>query len=107
MRVSVEVRLAAPAVGHVRVQLRRGEVGVAEHLLHAPEIRASLEQMRREGVAEEMRMNAPRLEPGLLGQPPEDEEGASAGQRAALGVQEQLGAVTAVEKRAASGQIPA
>ena len=36
MRVSREVRLAAPAVGHVRVELGRGEVGVPEHLLHAP-----------------------------------------------------------------------
>ena len=35
VRVRLEVRLAAALVGDVRVQLGRGEVGVAEHLLDA------------------------------------------------------------------------
>jgi hypothetical protein len=107
MRVSCEVRLSAPAIGHVRVQLRRGEVGVAEHLLDAPEIRSPLEQMRRERVAEEMWMNPPRLEACFLGEALEDEEGAGARQWASLRIQEELRAVTAVEKRAAAGLIPA
>src|SRR6186997_1488796 len=80
---------------------------MAEHLLDAPEIGASLEQVCREGVTQEMRMDAARLEPCLLGQPPENEEGARAGQRPALGVQEELRLVAAVEERAAPGEIPA
>ena len=103
MRVSVEIRLTAPPVGHVCVQLRRGEIGVAEHLLDAPQICASFEQVGREGMPQEVWMDAARLEARLLGQPLEDEEGARAGQRTALGVQEEFRTVTAVEERASSG----
>jgi deoxyinosine 3'endonuclease (endonuclease V) len=37
---------------HVGVDLRSRKVGVAQHLLHCPKIRAALEQMGREAVAE-------------------------------------------------------
>jgi hypothetical protein len=35
VRVGLEVQLAAPPIGYVRVELGRREVGVAEHLLDA------------------------------------------------------------------------
>ena len=53
MRVSREKRVAAPAIRHVRVDLGRGEVRVAKHLLNAPEIGSSLQEMRGEGMAQE------------------------------------------------------
>ncbi len=70
---------------------------MAEHLLDAPQIRASFEQVRREGVAEEMRVDAGRVEPGPVRELAEDEEGARAGQRATPRVQEELGPVAPVE----------
>ena len=45
MRVRLEVQLPAAPVGYVCVELGRGEVGVAEHLLDAPQVGAALEQM--------------------------------------------------------------
>ena len=33
MRVRLEIQLAPPAIGYVRVQLRRREIGMPEHLL--------------------------------------------------------------------------
>src|SRR5918999_927889 len=52
-----------------------------------------------------MRMDASGLEPGFAGQPAEDEESAGAGERAALCVQEELGAPAAVEVRAPAGEV--
>ena len=80
---------------------------MAEHLLDAAEIGAALEQVRRERVAQQMRVDARRLEAGLLGQAAQDQERARAGQRAALGVQEELRAVAAVQERAAAAQVAA
>ena len=65
MRMSLEVEVAAAAVGNVRVQLGRGQIGVAEHLLDAAQIGPALEQVSREGVPQEVRVDALRLEPGL------------------------------------------
>ena len=62
VRVRGEVRLAPPAVGDVRVELGRAEVGVAEHLLDAAQVGAALEQVRRERVAEQVRVDASGLE---------------------------------------------
>jgi hypothetical protein len=45
---------------HVRVNLSRGNIGVAEHLLHCSKVRAALEEVRREGVAERVRRNVLR-----------------------------------------------
>ena len=45
------------------VDLRRGEIGVAEHLLHGAQVRAAFEQMRRERVAQRVRRH-PLGEPG-------------------------------------------
>ena len=83
MRVRLEVRLPPAAIGYVRVELGRPEVGVAEHLLHAAQVGAALEQVGREGVAEEVRMDAIRVEPGDGCEPAQDQEGAGARQRAA------------------------
>src|SRR5438132_11403995 len=57
----------------VGIELRGREVGVAEHLLHRPEIRPALEEMRRERVTQRVR-RYPLGEPGaprrLLDDPP-------------------------------------
>ena len=84
MRVRLEVGLAPPPVGDVRVELGRAQVGVAQHLLHAAQVGAALEQVRGERVAEQVGVDAPRLEPGRRGEPAQDQERAGAGQRAAL-----------------------
>ena len=65
MGVRLEVRVAATPVGDVGVELGRREVGVAEHLLHAAQVGAALEQVGRERVAEQMGVDALGLEAGL------------------------------------------
>ena len=40
-----------------------------EHLLDAAEVGAALEQVRREGVAEQVRVHPLRVEAGLRGEP--------------------------------------
>jgi hypothetical protein len=72
-----------------------------EHFLNGTEVRASLEQVGGEGVPQQMGVHAPRVEAGLLGELPQDQEGAGARERAAARVQEQLLAVPAIEVRAA------
>src|SRR5437660_9296837 len=101
----LEIQLSTAAVGYVRVQLGRREVGMAEHLLNGAKVGAALEQVRREGVAEEVRMDALRLEPGFGGEPAEDQERARAGEPAAARVQEELRPVTRVEVRTAAREI--
>src|SRR3990172_8002357 len=106
VRVRLVVRVAPAALGDVRVELGRAEVGVAEHLLDAAEDGAALEQGRGERVAQEMRVDALRLEPGLRRQSTQDEERSRPCQRPALRVQEELGTMPAVEERTAAGGIP-
>ena len=43
MRMRLEVQLPPPAIGYVRVQLRRREIGMSEHLLNRSKVGASLE----------------------------------------------------------------
>ena len=105
--VGREVRLAAPPIGDMRVPLGGREVGVAEHLLHRAEIGPALEQMGGERVAQQVRVDALGLEPCLRRELAEDQERACAGQRAAAGVQEQVGPVAAIEVRAAERQVAA
>ncbi len=107
MRVRLEVDVSATPVGDVRVALGRAEVRVAEHLLHGAEVGAALEEVRREGVAEEMRMHPARLEPGSVGELSQDEERTRAGERAAPRVEKELGPIAAVEVRAAESEVPA
>ena len=75
---------------------------MSQHFLNGSEVRASLQQVGGEGVAQEVRMHAGRVEAGLLGEGAEDEERARASQRAAPRVQEDLGAVAPVEVGAAT-----
>src|SRR5688572_25165782 len=90
MWVRSKVQLATSSIGYVCVELGGGEVGVTEHLLDAAQVGAALEQVRRERVAEQMRVHAVRVEPGFLGQAAEDQERPGTGQRAAARVQEEL-----------------
>src|SRR5262245_23341706 len=43
----------------MRVDLRRAEGRVAQHLLHAPQVRASVHHVRRKGVAQGVNAEAP------------------------------------------------
>ena len=81
----------------MRVTLRRGQVGVAEHLLDAAKVGSTLEQMRCEGMPQQVWMNAARLEPGAVGELAKDEERTRPGQGAAACVEEEVGAVATVE----------
>jgi len=107
VRVRLEVDLAATAIRDVRIALGRPEVGVAEHLLNGAEIRSAFEEVRRERMAEEMRMHASRLETGSVCKLPQDQERPCTSQRAASRVQEELRPVPAVEVRAAEGEVAA
>src|SRR6266850_2217844 len=49
------VDAAEPLAIDVRVDLRGRDVGVTEHLLHRPEVGAVLEEMRGEGMPENVR----------------------------------------------------
>ena len=107
MGVGLEVDLAAATVRHVRVALCRSEVRVPEHLLDGAEVGAAFEQVRGERMAEEMRVDSPGLEAGSFRELAQNQEGARAGQRAAAGVQEELGSVPAVEVGAAESEVAA
>jgi len=80
---------------------------VAEHLLDRAEVGAALEEVRRERVAEQVRVDALGVEPGGAGEAAEDEERAGARQRAALRVEEELRTVARVEVRAAAREVAA
>ena len=48
----LRVQLLQPLAGDVRVDLRRRDVRMAEQQLHHAQVRAVIEQMRREGMAQ-------------------------------------------------------
>src|SRR5882762_7368514 len=54
--VSGVIDRSQTVAGHVGVDLRRRHVGVAEELLHRPQVGASLEQVRSVGVAQRVRV---------------------------------------------------
>jgi hypothetical protein len=101
----LEVQLSTAPIGYVGIELGRREVGVPEHLLNRPQVCAALEEMRREGVAQEVRVNAFRLEPGAARKPAQDQECARAREPAALSVEEELGPVAAIEVRPAVREV--
>src|SRR5437588_4464250 len=107
MGMRLEIRLSSAPVGYVGVELGGREVGVAEHLLDAAEVRPALEQVRGERVPEQVGMDPLRLEPRASREPPQDEERARARERAALRVQEELGPVAPVEERTTAGEVAA
>src|SRR3954447_6363866 len=102
-----EIQLAAPRIGYVRVELCSGEIGVAEHFLNGSEVGASLEQVSREGVPKDVRVNASGLQPCHPGETAEDQEGPGPRERSTFGVQEQLRPVAPVEVRTAPRQVAA
>src|SRR5256885_11104105 len=107
VRVRLEIHLSTPPIGYVGIELRRGEIRVTQHLLDRAEIGAPLEEVRGEGVPQEVRVDAFRLEPGFRRQAAQDQERAGAGQPAALGVEEELRAVAGIEEWAAAREIAA
>lgn len=102
-----EVRLLTTLVRDVRVALCGGQVGMPEHLLDAPKIRASFEEMGRERVTEQVRVDATGLEPSLLSEPTENEECARAGQRSTAGIEKEVGPMAAIEMRPAEREVSA
>ena len=79
MRVRLEVGFAPAPIRNMRVDLGRAEVSVPEHLLHAAQVGSALEQVGRERVPEEVRVDALGLEPCLRGEPADDEKRARRG----------------------------
>jgi hypothetical protein len=61
MWMRLEIQLPTPPVGYVRVELRGGEIGMAEHLLDRTQVGASLEEVSGERVAEQVGVDAPGL----------------------------------------------
>ena len=53
------------AGGDVGIDLRGGDVGVAKHLLQGAQIGAAIQQVRGKGVAQNVRRDARRIDPGL------------------------------------------
>src|SRR6266540_2736383 len=103
--MGLEVHLAPAAVGHVGVELGGREIGMAEHLLDAAQVGSAFEQVRGEGVPEQVRMHAPGLEPGFRGEPAQDEERARAREWPSLGIEKELRPVSAVQVRPAPGEV--
>src|SRR5437016_4504812 len=66
------------------VDLCRRDIGMAEHLLHASQIGSMIEEMAGEGVAQHMRRQAGRVEPGSERQRLEQLAAALAGQMTGL-----------------------
>ena len=56
--VMLPVHIPQPRTVHVRVHLRRGDVGMPKEFLHHAEVRAARQQVRGEAVPEHVRMNA-------------------------------------------------
>src|ERR671934_2724129 len=106
VRMAAEVDVAAAAVRHMRVQLGRAEVGVAEHLLDAPQVGAAFEEVRRKRVPEQVRVDTLGLEPRTAGEAPQDQKRARAREGAALCVQEELPPMPSVQERSTVGEVP-
>ena len=62
---------AQPRLEHVRVDLRRRQVGVAEHHLNGAQVGAALEQVRRERMPQHVRAER-RAEAGARGRTPSE-----------------------------------
>src|SRR5512132_2303881 len=105
VRVRTEVGVAATTVGDVRVALRRREVGVTEHLLDAAEVGTPFEEGRGKRVPEEGGVDARRIQPCLFGEAAKDQERSRAREGSAACVEEEVGAVAAIEMRPAEGEV--
>jgi len=80
---------------------------VAEHLLHAAQVGAAFQQVRRKRVAEQVRVDSSRFETGFRGAFAEDQKRARTSERPSLRVQKQLRAMTPVEVRPPAGEVTA
>jgi hypothetical protein len=107
VRVRSVVQRPTTPIGYVGIELRGRKIGVAEHLLNRTEVRAALQQVRRERVPEEMGVDALGVEPRLLRQLAEDEECPGARERPTACVQEELGPVSRVQVRPPSAEVAA
>jgi len=107
MRMCLEVHVTATPIRDVGVALRGPEIRVAEHLLHGAQVGATFEEMRSERVPEEVGVHATRLEARALGELAQDEKGAGAREGATAGVEEELGAIAAVEVGATEREVAA
>src|SRR3546814_7692641 len=61
-------QLDEAAAVDMRVNFGRRDVGVAEHQLQRAQIGAAFEQVRRKGVAQHMRADRGRVDPGARGE---------------------------------------
>jgi hypothetical protein len=105
VRVRSKVQLTTSAIGYVGVNLCGGKIGMTEHFLNGAEVRTALEQMRREGMPQEVGVDALWVEPCLLRELAQDEERPGPCERAAPGVQEELGPVARVQVRPPSRDV--
>src|SRR3954470_21379917 len=87
-RVRVEVDVLEAVGREVRVELGRGDVRVAEHLLQRAQVAAAGQQVRGEGVTQRVRAH-PVRQPGSGGVALDDLVQALAGQAGAAVVDEQ------------------
>ena len=105
MWVRTEERVTPARIRNMRVKLGRPQVGVAQHLLHRAQVGAPFEQVGGEGMAQQMGVDARRIEARLGGQAAQDEKRAGPCERAALRVEEEFGPVALVEVRPAVRQV--
>ncbi len=107
-RVKAIVHGSQPRLEHVRVDLRRRQVGVSEHHLDRAQIGAALEQVRREGMPEDVRAER-AADAGAASVRLENLPEADARQRAAARVEKQArrrGWPRAFARRASAGRGP-
>src|SRR4051794_31956635 len=97
-RVRLEVHVLEPLGRQVRVDLRRGDVGVPEHLLHRAEVAAAGEEVRGERVAQRVRAHL-LLEPGRARVALDDLVEALAREARAAPVDEQVADVAGADER--------
>ena len=69
-RVTLLHGIAKMLATHVRVDLCRRKIGVAEHCLDGAEVGPPLDQIRREGVAKDVRRYTRGVQPCLTRQSP-------------------------------------
>src|SRR5918993_354784 len=96
--VRAEVHVLQPLAGEVRVELRRRDVRVAQHLLHGAQVAATGQQVRRERVPERVRAHAVRQPRGER-VAADDLVEALAGELAAAEVHEQVRLGRALDER--------
>src|SRR4029077_912056 len=105
-RVELAVHVVDHARRQVRVDLGRRDVDVAEHGLHRAQVRAALEQMAREGVAQVVRRHH-RPNPGPARGAPDQPPERLARQAVARSVEEERRALAPHPLRARGSQVAA